>query len=75
MTKKELEVLNSARCQINKAVVNRGMGPTQSYIVSFSMTEGQLLTLKHSLENYNSAIAQDLLAFFNNACSKSNIDI
>lgn len=68
MTKKELERLHSDKAQIEKAPSKHN-----TYIVHMSLTEGELLALKNSLETEPTYVGSDVRDYLNNALRKAGV--
>jgi hypothetical protein len=73
MTKTEKLRLHSLKCEMETTTPNMGSGPENLYIVKMSLTPGQLLALNNALTEYDTAVGRDLLAFLQNAATKSGI--
>lgn len=68
LTKKEKERLKS-----DKAQVVVPTEPPLHYTVTMSLTLGELLALKHSLEHYPTIVAEDVCAYLNNALERADV--
>jgi hypothetical protein len=75
MFKQELQTLHERRCVMEETSCQLGRGPETRFVVSFSLTRGQLLALKGALMAYDTATCQDLLAFFRNAAHRAEVTL
>ena len=75
MTKKELITLHSDKCKIDIVDANLGRGKETRYIVSFSLTNGELIALDNTLDEPDSPVGFDLRAYFRNAAACSEIKL
>lgn len=76
MTKKELEQLHSQKCAMQVDTVNRFGSPEARYVVSFSLTSGEVLSLYSRLQSgQDNAVISDLYAFLSNAATREGITL
>lgn len=75
MTKKELTQLHSHKATLQVEQAKLGSGSETRFVVAFSLTTGELFALKHALEQPGGEVGKDILAYFNNALSRSGIGL
>jgi hypothetical protein len=75
MTKKSLQILHANKCAIQVETVNLPARELNRYVVSFSLTPGELFAMRHALESYHTVVGQDLVSYFNNAAIRSDIEL
>ncbi len=75
MTRAEKQNLHAIKCTLESTRHNMGSGPETLFIVSMSLTPGQLAALNNALTDYQSAVGADVLAFLQNAAYKAGITL
>lgn len=75
MTRQEKEKLHSEKCHIEMIGAKLPQGAENRYIVSMSLTNGELLALKNALSSYRSAVGGDLDAYLTNAGQRAGIQL
>lgn len=75
MTKKELTALHHDKCSMQAVDANLGRGEEIRWVVSFSLTAGELIALKNMLALSSTPSQQDVSAFFTNAAARAEIEI
>lgn len=65
--------LHSSKCVMEVVDYNRGMGEESRYIVSFSLTAGELLALAAMLLAHDTYVQDDVHNFFENAAKRAKI--
>lgn len=75
--------IHSQKCEIKKVEANLGRGPETRYLVSMSLTEGELSALDNCLsdnpflppdhKSYLSPVARDVGAYVKNARERAGI--
>jgi hypothetical protein len=78
MFKQELQTLHERRCVMEETSIKLPQGPESRFVVSFSLTRGQLIALHYALLDRNSVAgnnARDILAFFGNAAHRAEVTL
>jgi hypothetical protein len=75
MFKQELQTLHERHCVMEETSCQLGRGPETRFVVSFSLTRGQMLALQHSLVARDTDAASDVLAFFRNAAHRAEVTL
>ena len=77
MTKKEKQQLHTNKCQIEAIDAQLGRGLESRYIVSFSLTAGELIALNNTFVETEgrSPVGDDLAAFLRNALERAGIKV
>ena len=75
MTRAEKLNLHAVKATMELTTPNMGKGPEQLYIVSMSLTPGQLIALSNALSEHETPVGEDVMCFLRNAASRAGIEL